>query len=161
MRKIILGADHGGFYLKEEIKKVLKKEGYDFEDVGNNHYDDSDDYVDFAERVARKVAKGRALGVLLCRSAAGMVIAANKIKGIRAVAAFGAKSAVHSREHNDANIIALSGDWLPTKKAIELLKAWLSADFSREERHIRRLEKIRKLEEPLLSLEKKEAKKPL
>lgn len=145
-KKIILGADHGGYYLKEEIKKFLKKERYDFEDVGNTRYDVDDDYVDYAERVARKVAKGNALGVLLCRTAAGMVIAANKIKGARAVAAFGIKSAVHSREHNDANILALSGTWLTTKKAIEILSAWLSAEFSREERHIRRLEKIKRLE---------------
>lgn len=145
-KKIVVGADHGGYYLKEEIKKFLKKEGYGFEDVGNTRYDVDDDYVDYAEKVARKVANKNALGVLLCRTAAGMVIAANKIKGARAVAAFGIKSAVHSREHNDANILALSGDWLTTKKAIDILKAWLSAEFSREERHIRRLEKIKRLE---------------
>lgn len=145
-KKIILGADHGGYYLKEEIKKFLKKEGYDFEDVGNARYDSEDDYVDYAVKVARKVAGKNALGVLLCRSAAGMVIAANKIKGSRAVAAFGIKSAVHSREHNDANIIALSGTWLTTKKATEILSAWLSAEFTREERHIRRVEKIKRLE---------------
>lgn len=145
MTKIIIGADHGGYYLKEEIKKFLKKEMYEFEDVGNAVYDPDDDYVDYAEKVARKVAK-RGLGVLLCRSAAGMVIAANKIKGARAAAAFGVKSAVHSRQHNDANILALSGNWLPTKKAVEILRAWLSAEFSREERHIRRVEKIKRLE---------------
>jgi len=146
-RKVVVGADHGGYYLKEEIKKFLKKERYDFEDIGNTRYDPEDDYVDYAEKVARKVAKRNSLGVLLCRSAAGMVIAANKIKGVRAVAAFGKKSAVHSREHNDANIIALSGTWLTTKKATEILSAFLTAEFSREERHIRRLEKIRRLEQ--------------
>jgi len=146
MKKIVVGADHGGYYLKEEIKKFLKKEGYEFEDVGNTRYDVDDDYVDYAEKVARKAANKNALGVLLCRTAAGMVIAANKIKGARAVAAFGIKSAVHAREHNDANILALSGDWLTTKKAVDILKAWLSAEFRREERHIRRVEKIKRLE---------------
>lgn len=143
--QIFLGADHGGYYLKEEIKKFLKKEGYEFEDAGNDVYNADDDYVDYAEKVARKVAR-RGLGVLVCKSAAGMVIAANKIKGVRAVAAFGVKSAVHSRQHNDANILVLSGNWLPTKKAVEILRAWLSAEFSREERHIRRLGKIKRLE---------------
>ena len=145
MKKVIIGADHGGYKLKEDVKKFLSKNDYKFEDMGSS-YDADDDYVDYAEKVARKVVSGNALGVLFCRSAAGMVIAANKIRGARAVAAFDVKSAVHSREHNDANILALSGDWLPAKKAIGILKAWLSAEFSGEERHKRRVEKIKRLE---------------
>ena len=146
MTKIIIGADHGGFKLKGDVKKFLSKNGYEVEDVGNTVYDPNDDYVDYAEKVARKVVKERALGILLCRSAAGMVMAANKINGVRSVAAFDVKSAVHSRQHNDANILALSGDWLSTKKACDILKAWIETKFSGEERHKRRLEKIKRLE---------------
>ncbi|MBI2075754.1 MAG: RpiB/LacA/LacB family sugar-phosphate isomerase [Candidatus Aenigmarchaeota archaeon] len=146
MTKIILGADHGGYKLKEVVKQFLKKNGYAFEDLGAAAYDKDDDYVDYAEKVARKVVKEHVLGILVCRSAAGMVMAANKIKGVRAAAAFDKKSAMHSRQHNDANILALSGDWLPTKKAIDILKAWLSAAFSNEGRHKRRVEKIKRLE---------------
>lgn len=145
-RKIILGADHGGYKLKEEIKKFLSKNGYDFEDVGNKVYDVDDDYVDYAEKVARRVSKENAFGILLCRSAAGMVMAANKIKGVRAVTAFDVKGAVHSRQHNDANVLALSGDWMTLKKATSILKAWLSTAFSNEERHKRRVEKMKRLE---------------
>ncbi len=144
-KKIILGADHGGFELKGKIKKFLKKEGYAVEDVGAASYNAEDDYVDYAEAVAKKVASG-ALGILFCRSAAGMVIAANKIRGIRAVTAFDEKTAIHSRQHNDANVLALSGDWISAEKAAEIVKAWLGAKFSGEERHSRRLEKIKRLE---------------
>ncbi len=147
MRKIVLGADHGGFGLKENIKEYLQKEGYEVEDVGAASFDPEDDYVDYAVLAAKKVASEKALGVLACRSAAGMVIAANKIKGIRAVAAFDVASAKHSREHNDANVLALSGDWLTKRKAYSILNAWLSADFSNEARHIRRLNKIKRLEQ--------------
>ncbi len=146
IKKIILGADHGGFGLKGKIKEYLQKEGYDVEDVGASSMDPNDDYVDYAEKVARKVAAGNAIGILLCRSAAGMVIAANKIKGVRAVAAFDKKVAVHSREHNDANILALSGNWIKEDDAYSLIDAWLAAEFSGEERHVRRLNKIKRLE---------------
>lgn len=145
-KKVVLGADHGGYELKESVKKFLEKERYDIENTGAVAYDKDDDYVDYAEKVARKVGKGGAVGLLFCRSAAGMVIAANKIRGIRAVAAFDKKSAIHSREHNDANVLALSGDRLSEKEAVAIVKAWLSAEFTGEERHKRRIEKIKRLE---------------
>ncbi|MFH2104642.1 MAG: RpiB/LacA/LacB family sugar-phosphate isomerase, partial [Parcubacteria group bacterium] len=105
-----------------------------------------DDYPDYAIAVAKEVAKGDNKGILFCRSAAGMVIAANKIAGARAVAAFDKKSAQHSREHNDANVLVLSGDWLDEKKARQIAKVWLNTKFTQEERHVRRLTMIKEIE---------------
>ncbi len=152
--KIIIGADHGGYDLKEKIKRFLTKKGLEFEDAGALSMDPQDDYTDFAIKVAKKVGQAETRkefqedikGLLLCRTAAGMVIAANKIKGARAVAAFDEASAKHSREHNASNILALSGDWLNEEKAKKVLEAWIETPFSREERHVRRLKKITKIE---------------
>lgn len=152
---IYLGADHGGFDLKEKIKKWLTKWGYEYKDLGNVLYEKEDDYPSFAIAVAQRVVeeekKGnvypkpwqdRSKGVITCRSAAGMVIAANKVKGARATTAFDSRSAKHSREHNDANVLALSGDWLDEYTAKKILKIWLATEFSGETRHIRRLGEI-------------------
>ena len=142
---IYLGADHGGFKLKGQIKNCLSRWGKRYCDLGNDVYDDNDDYPDFALAVAKKVKKG-GWGILFCRSAAGMVIAANKMAGIHAAAAFDVKSAKHSREHNDANVLVLSGDWLDQKRACQIVRAWLNTKFAREARHLRRLGKIKALE---------------
>ena len=152
---IYLGSDHGGFDLKEKIKKWLVAWGYAYEDLGNTVYEKEDNYPEFAFKVAEKVTeeekKGKSYptvwrerpkGVLCCRSAAGMIIAANKIVGARAAAAFDKRSATHCRQHNDVNILALSGDWLEEEQAKEILTIWLETEFSGEERHIRRLQQI-------------------
>ncbi len=160
---IYLGADHGGFELKEKIKEWLTQNHYRFEDLGNVTLDPGDDYPEIAFKVAEKVAgeekrlgnrqqatgnswKDGQKGVLLCRSAAGMVIAANKVKGIRAVAAFDKESAEHSRKHNNSNILALSGDRLSDLNVFAILKVWLETEFSNHERHVRRLKEIEKYE---------------
>ena len=144
---IYLGSDHGGFELKEHIKQFLKNLEYEFKDLGNLKYDKGDDYPEYAFKVAEKASETpKNRGVLFCRSAAGMVIAANKVKGARAVTVFYDKSAVHSRQHNDANIIALSGDWMDNKKAEKILKAWLETEFSKEKRHVKRLKRISEYE---------------
>lgn len=167
---IYLGADHGGFELKEKIKKWLTQNHYSFEDVGNAAFDPGDDYPEIAFKVAEKVAgegkkfsnrqqaidsrqqaagnsfKDEPKGVLLCRSAAGMVIAANKVKGIRAVSAFDKESAEHSRKHNNSNILALSGDRLNNFEAFDILKAWLETQFCNLERYVRRLKAIEEYE---------------
>lgn len=140
---IYLGADHAGFALKEHIKMWLNEWGKEFIDCGNVNYDTDDDYPDFAFKVAETVAKDPLnQGILACQSAAGMVIAANKVKKIRAVAVFDNWSAEHSREHNDANILALAGMNLSEDKAKEILEIWLKTPFSNEERHLRRIKKI-------------------
>ncbi len=144
---IYLGADHGGYQLKEKIKKWLLEWGYEFEDCGNEKMEPEDDYPEFAFKVAESVKrKAGSRGILACRSAAGMVVAANKVRGIRAVAVFDEESARHSRKNNDANIVALSGEWLSDEKAKEVLKIWLTTEFSGEERHVRRIKAIEKYE---------------
>lgn len=146
MKTIYLGADHAGFELKEKLKHWLDQKQIPYEDMGNKTLDPQDDYPDFAELVARKVVRNKSPGLLLCGSAQGMAIAANKIKGIRAVIPFSLKEARLAREHNDANIICLSGWHLHFHRATKILEAFLTASFSGEPRHIRRLKKIQKLE---------------
>ncbi len=144
---IYLGSDHGGFFLKQAIKKYLSEKGYYYKDMGNLEFDKKDDYPVYAFKVAEAVASEKgSKGILLCRSSGGMVIAANKVKGIRAVSAFDAKEARHARQHNNANIIALPGDWLTEKAALEIVEAFLEEAFSGEERHKRRLGLIKDYE---------------
>lgn len=144
---IYLGTDHAGFALKEQTKTWLSEWMMEYIDCGNTMFDVNDDFPDFAFIVARNVVKSpENKGILACQSAAGMVIAANKVKGIRAVTAFDERSAQHSRTHNDANILALSGEWLGEDEAKEILKLWLETPFSNEQRHVRRLSKIEQFE---------------
>ena len=221
---IYIGADHGGYNLKERIKEWLSEWGYDWEDCGNKKMDPNDDYPVFAFKVGEKVSDGQAgvlhqtdmdvrglshvwddvrpskpenyrishsslsesrhsnvkktgkaneqatfnssqsgqtpqysenermdwkdqdKGILACRSAAGMVIAANKVRGIRAAAVFDIESAKHSRTNNDANVVALSGDWLSDEEAKKVLKVWLETEFSGEARHVRRIKEIENYE---------------
>ncbi len=151
--KIIIGADHGGYKLKEELKLFLQELGYSLEDVGTNS-EESCDYPDYAFKVAEKVGNSSGgleafppvVGVLVCRSAAGMMIAANKVRGVRAVAALDETAAKHSREHNAANVLGLSGDWTSLDDAKITVRTWLETPFSQEERHVRRLQKIAEFE---------------
>lgn len=143
--KIYLGADHGGFELKEKIKEWLVEQKYEVEDCGAFAYDAEDDYPDFTFPVAQKVAAdatGKDRGILICRSSGGVIIAANKVKGIRAVSVLDELSAQHACEHNNANIIGLSGDWSSEEQAKAATLAFLTTPFSGAERHARRLQKI-------------------
>lgn len=141
---VYLGADHGGFQLKEQIKLWLQDWGVPYEDKGAYQLDSEDDYPDFAFAVAEAVANNAQenRGILACRSAAGVVIAANKVRNVRAVAPVNIEAAVHSRQHNDANVLGLSGDWLNEATAKIMIQQWLATDFSGEVRHQRRLDKI-------------------
>lgn len=152
---IYLGADHGGFPLKEKVKQWLGEWKLKCEDLGAHKSDADDDYPPFAFAVAEKVGqeddpmlpwKKRTKGILVCRSASGMVIAANKVKDVRAVAVTDLKSAKHSREHNDCNVLGLSGDWMSENEAKEIINTWLTTEFSREQRHARRLNQIKEYE---------------
>lgn len=152
---IYLGADHGGYKLKEKVKEWLADWKLKYEDLGPHKLDPDDDYPEYAfavaERVSREDAmtdnwKDRAKGILICRSAGGVVIAANKVKDVRAVAVVDLKSAQHSRAHNDANVLGLSGDWMSETEAKSIIKIWLSTEFSGEEKHLRRINQIREKE---------------
>lgn len=145
---IYLGADHGGYALKEKIKSWLDEWGEAYEDLGAHQLDPADDYTDFAIAVAAKVNaqddrnldwKDRAKGILLCRSGGGMLIAANRFPKVHGVYVFDEESAIHARDNNDANVISLAGDWISESHAKEVVRLWLSTPFSGEERFQRRI----------------------
>jgi ribose 5-phosphate isomerase B len=143
--RIILGSDHGGRRLKEEIKELLSSMEIETADVGC-HSDESCDYPDFALPVAQKVAAGEYdLGILVCGTGIGMSIAANKVKGIRCAVVSDEFSARMSREHNNANILALGERVVGPDLAKSIVKTWISTEFSGD-RHQRRLQKIREIE---------------
>ena len=143
---IYLGTDHAGFKLKEKIKRWLDAQNIAYEDLGNTIYDKKDDYPIYAERVAHAVAKGKSLGILVCGSAQGMCITANKVKGARAAIPYSLREARLSREHNHANIVCLSGWFTHLHKAKRMIEIFLTTPFSKEPRHVRRVEKIKRME---------------
>lgn len=141
--KIYLGSDHAGFEAKEKLREFFQKKGWRYEDVGPYLFNKDDDYPEFAFKVAEKVAHdGESKGILICGSGAGVVIAANKVKGIRAVSVNDVKSAKLTREHNDANVLGLSGWNMPFPKMTSIITAWLNTPFSNADRHRRRINKI-------------------
>lgn len=144
---LYIGADHAGFKLKEAVKKYLAAQKIKFEDLGALKLDPKDDYPDFGGRVARQVAAlpRKNKGILVCGSAEGMAMVANKFKGVRAAVVENEKVAKLSREHNDANVLSISGWELSETKVKRIVKAWLSAKFSGG-RHVRRLKKIEQIE---------------
>ncbi len=138
---VALGADHAGFPLKEDLKTWLIARGYDVVDLGTQSAE-SVDYPDFAIGVGSAITAGKAdRGVLVCGTGIGMAMAANKVPGVRAAACTDAFSARMSREHNDANILALGARITARDAAIEILEIWLGAEFAGG-RHARRVEKI-------------------
>ncbi len=145
---IYLGADHRGFDLKERLKKRLMDEGFKVIDLGNDHLDPQDDYVDFAHKVADAVVGGeKNRGIILCGSGAGVDMVANKIDRIRSALVFDVPRAIQARQHEDANVISLPADTLDEEEAYKIVKAFLETEFSGEARHVRRLEKLEEVEE--------------
>ena len=145
--KITIGSDHGAVALKEEVKMVLKEFGnIEVTDVGT-FGTDSVDYPDIAEKVCADVARGTSdRGIVLCGTGIGISIAANKIKGIRCALCNDVYSAKMSREHNDANVLALGGRVVGFGPAGEIVRAWVQGEFSGG-RHARRVNKIMALEQ--------------
>jgi ribose 5-phosphate isomerase B len=143
--KIALGADHAGFELKEKIKQHLTQKGITVDDRGTNS-PESVDYPDYARLVGEQVAgKWADWGILVCGAGIGMSIAANKIPGIRAANAHSEIEAQLSREHNNANVLALGGRLLDENTAMKIVDRWLSTEFAGG-RHRRRVEKINEIE---------------
>jgi len=137
-----LGCDHGGFELKGEIIKYLEKNNIEYKDYGT-YSKQSTDYPIYAKAVAEAVVNGVCeKGILICGTGIGMSISANKIKGIRAALCHDVFSAKATREHNDANILALGARVIGTGHAIEIVNAFLNTDFSNDERHKRRIAMI-------------------
>jgi ribose 5-phosphate isomerase B len=143
--KIAIGSDHAGYELKEYLKLSLG-EGHEFLDVGTENAA-SVDYPDYAVQVARLVTEGKVdRGILLCGTGIGMSVAANKVKGVRAALAFDLYTAMQSRRHLDANILALGALVTGMGLALEIARTWIEEPFEGG-RHERRIEKIRRLED--------------
>jgi len=151
---IYIGSDHAGFKLKEAMKGFLKETEIACFDMGAKTFVKSDDYPIYAEKVAKAAVKNKSFGILFCGSSFGMCIAANKIKGARAVAVNNENDARLARLHNNANILCLSGGndikglnkGLKPELAKKIIKTFLFTMFSGEERHIRRIKQISRLE---------------
>ena len=151
---IALSADHGGFTLKNELVTRLH-ETCEISDVGAHTFDPNDDYPDFALAVAQAVASGQVeRGILICGSGVGACVAANKVPGVRACLCHDTYSAHQGVEHDDMNVLCLGARVIGPELALELAKAFLSATFSGEKRHRRRLEKVLAIERQALQAEK-------
>lgn len=146
--KIFIGADHRGFSLKEDIKIYLLSKGYVVADMGAHTLDLNDDYPDIAFQVAEEVSKNilENRGILVCGSASGMDIVANKVKGIRATIAYSKNNIFHARQDDDVTVISLAGDVLKDHEAQEIVETFLTTPFKNEERYARRLQQISNIE---------------
>lgn len=146
MENIIIGADHRGFNLKEKLKVLLSKK-YNIIDVGTNS-EASVDYPDIAEALAKAIQGGAGKkGIIICGSGVGACVAANKFRGIRAGICHDAFSAHQGVEDDDMNVICLGGGIVGESLAIEVINSFLNAEFKPEERYVRRLEKVKKIED--------------
>jgi len=144
---VALGADHGGFALKTELVPWLQSQGYEILDLGAHKFDAADDYPDPSVAVARAVASGQAQrGIIICGSGVGACITANKIPGVRAGTCHDTYSAHQGVEHDDMNVLCLGSRIIGGELARELVEAFLSARFTGEERHLRRLRKVLAIE---------------
>jgi ribose 5-phosphate isomerase B len=144
-RVIALGADHGGFPLKEQLKGPLGELGYEVLDLGTASTE-AVDYPDFAVAVARAVAEGRAWrGIMIDGAGIGSSMAANKVAGIRAALCHDLTTAQNAREHNDANVLTLGGTLIGTRLAVDIVRTFLAAEFGGG-RHARRVDKINSLD---------------
>lgn len=150
--RIAIGADHAGFMMKEELAAEIRKLGHDLLDVGAHHEDPSDDYPDFAEAVGKALMEGKAeRGVLICGSGVGVSVAANKMPGIRAAVCHDAYSAHQGVEHDNMNVLVLGSRIIGPELARELVRTYLAARFTNEERHCRRLAKVDDIEHRYLA----------
>jgi RpiB/LacA/LacB family sugar-phosphate isomerase len=150
--KIVIGSDHAGYTLKVAIGEELRRLQHDVLDVGA--YDEKpSDYPDFAEKVGRAVLDGKAeRGVLICGSGVGASVAANKLRGIRAGMCHDTYSAHQGVEHDDINVLVLGSRVIGVELAKDLVHAFLGAKFTNEERHVRRLGKVKAMEDRFASL---------
>lgn len=141
---IYLGTDHRGFELKEQIKEFLKEQGIAFEDLGNHQLDPNDDYTDIGFLVAKKIVEkpDENRGILLCGSGIGVVIAANRIKGVRAGLCLSTWMAEHGRQNEDINILALASNLTDLETSKDIIKTFLNTSFLMTENYIRRKKEL-------------------
>ena len=142
---IAIGSDHGGYKLKEEIKRYLDEKEILYMDCGCMN-EERVDYPNIAKEVALSVQKGKAeKGILICRSGLGMSIVANKFKGIRSTPCYNEEEAKFSRMHNDSNVLTLGADYISVNEAIYILRMWLATEFEGG-RHLERIKIIEEIE---------------
>lgn len=165
-KKIAIGSDHAGFELKEKIKKFLTREGHEVKDCGAYEFDKDDDYPDFISKVAEAVSKDpESRGIILGGSGQAEAMMANKYRNVRCALFYAPVVPIEAaditgkksqdpfemirltREHNDANVLSLGARFLTEEVALKAVKLWLGAPFLRHERHVRRIEKIKKVEQ--------------
>ena len=157
--RVAIGADHGGFALKNELCARLGK-AHEILDLGAQIFDPADDYADFAEAVAQAVASGQAQrGILVCGSGVGACVAANKVPGVRACVCHDTYSAHQGVEHDDMNVLCLGARVIGLELATELATAFLNARFCGEERHLRRLKKVLAIEHQALQKRREGSRK--
>ena len=145
--RIVVGSDHGGYSLKHDVVAALRQDGHDVLDVGTDSLEPVD-YPDFAEFVGGAVIDGRAeRGVLICGSGVGACVAANKLPGIRAAICHDSYSAHQGVEHDDMNILVLGGRIVGSALANDLVRVFVAARYTAEERHARRLAKVTAIEQ--------------
>lgn len=148
LMKILIGADHAGFPLKQHLLEFVRASGHTVEDVGAFELVSIDDYPDFSIAVAAGVASGRAeRGIIVCGSGVGACIAANKVKGARAAICHDTYSAYQGVEHDAMNVLCLGGRVIGSALAEKIIESFLAANYSPEERHARRLRKVQAAEE--------------
>ena len=141
--KIYLGSDHAGFKFKQKLSQFLKKQNIAYEDLGPKELTDGDDYPDYAFKVAEKVSNDRGSeGLLICGSGAGMVIAANKVKRVRAVLATDIYGAISAKTDDDANILCLRSRRISFQKVSKIVSSWLKARFRNRDPYLRRVKKV-------------------
>ena len=142
---IAIGCDHGGYKLKEELKKYMDEKNIEYRDCGTMS-EESIDYPNIAKKVAKSVqSKECEKGILICRSGIGMSMCANKYKGIRCAVCYKEETAKYARMHNDSNILALGADYITTNEAICIFRVWLATEFEGG-RHQERLKLIEEIE---------------
>lgn len=142
--RVLIGADHRGFELKEKLKVMLGEWGYEVVDVGAESLNPDDDEVDFAVDLVQEL-KEEDKGVLLCGTGQGMVMAANRYTHIRAILGFNQGVVIQAREHNNTNVLAIPAEWVNEGEVERILKAFLETEFSGKERYVRRLRKLQDL----------------
>lgn len=145
--KIAVGADHAGYPLNELVIEELRSAGHDITDFGTHDGSIPDDYPDYAKQIGEAVQTGAAdVGVLVCGSGVGVAMAANKLRGIRAAFCGDTYSAHQSREHDDCNVLCLGARVTGVELALDIVRSFVAAKFTGEERHRRRLAKVVELE---------------
>ena len=145
--RIAVAADHAGFPLNERVIEELSKAGHEITDFGTHDGSIPDDYPDYARKIGQAIQQGKAeIGILICGSGVGAAVAANKLKGVRAALCGDTYSGHQSREHDDCNVLCLGARVTGVELALEIVRAFVAARFTGEERHLRRLRKVAEME---------------